>query len=50
MKFTDKENSEKESSIEVTMGRRRGGRYPLLLNRYRVSAQGDEKVLEMDIW
>lgn len=50
MKFTDKENSETESSIEVTMGRRRGGRYPLLLNGYRVSAQGDEKVLEMDIW
>ena len=49
MKFTDKENSETESSIEVTMGRR-GGRYLLLLSGYRVSAQGDEKVLEMDIW
>ena len=50
MKLTVKENSETESSIEVTTGKRRGGRYPLQFNGYRVSAQGDEEILEMDIW
>ena len=49
MKFTDKGNSEAESSIEVTVGRRRGRRHPLQFYGYRVSAQGDEKVLETDI-
>ena len=39
MKFTDKENSETESSIEVTMGRRKGG------TRYRL--MGTESLLKV---